>query len=178
MKWTRAEQKAYGSARRQRQWRKAHPEAQAAAHACAKTWRKENPERAKKSGVAWRKAHPQECRAMWLWSRYRIEAIEQQRMMTDQNQRCKLCRAPFTTFKSNRASSPCIEHGHQCSNRTNHGVKGPNGGCAKCIRGIVCQRCNSVVVRFLELYPDRQTVAEREYMADRPILRYRVEAGL
>ena len=50
-----------------------------------------------------------------------------------------------------------------------------DGGCAQCVRGLICEQCNLVVVRFLELYPDRGTVAEQIFMSDRPLLRYRAE---
>jgi hypothetical protein len=42
---------------------------------------------------------------------------------------------------------------------------------------LLCPQCNQIVVPFLEIYPARQTDAERWYMADRPILRYRANRG-
>jgi hypothetical protein len=115
-----------------------------------------------------------ESRRRW---QYGVEPAEYNRMLQEQVECCKLCHAPFQSRASNLKESPVIEHSHRCSNSHNHKQTGLMGGCAECVRGLVCQTCNHVVVRFLELYPDRQTDAERVYMADRPLLRYRAEAG-
>jgi|ERR1700676_2783292 len=124
----------------------------------------------------WGKSHPAQRLGARLRNKYDIVLSEYERMETEQENRCKICHRPFESFQNNRSASPSVDHSHLCPNRANHKNKSELGGCAECIRGVVCQQCNQVVVRFLELFPDRQTSAEREYMADRPILQYRIEA--
>ena len=121
-------------------------------------------------------------------SKYDVRPEEYDRMLIEQDNRCKLCRQPFGT---DRATAPCVEHKHVCANQVSHKrhvhakryrkwavTNRSEWGCAECVRGLVCRQCNQVVVRFLELYPNRATVAEQAYIADRPILRYRAEYHL
>lgn len=124
----------------------------------------------------WEKEHPVERKSARLRARHGIIGAEFQCMHDEQNHRCKLCRVQFTAFRVNRTTAPNIDHSHECPNKPHHKSKTETGGCAECIRGLICHTCNIVVVRFLELYPSRQTDEERAYMADRPILRYRTRA--
>ena len=100
---------------------------------------------------------------------YDILEPEYERLLAEQNFGCALCNQPFTV-------SPCVDHSHFCENQVNHRCKNIRGGCAECVRGLLCGSCNVIVVRFLEMYPDRMTETERTYFADRPIKRYRFGA--
>jgi hypothetical protein len=136
----------------------------------SRDWRKAHP----KYSSQWAKDHQEDRKATRVQGKYGITAAEYSRMINEQKHRWKLCRVVFTLFSVDREKSPDVDHDHLCPNKSNHRYLG-DGGCPECIRGIVCHTCNWVVVRFLELYPRRQRKAERAYMADRPILRYRQE---
>ena len=125
----------------------------------------------------WGAAHPTHQQANRVQYVYDMSKAEYARMLAEQDNRCKLCRRPFEPFKINRTASAHVDHSHTCPNRQNHKCKTDGGGCAECVRGAVCHQCNTIVIRFLELYPDRQTAAEHAYMADRPLLRYRAESS-
>jgi len=88
--------------------------------------------------------------------------------LMDQKNRCRLCGVRFD-FDSG-THKPNVDHDHGCSTPERH--HGPHG-CSNCIRGLICFFCNTVAVRFLDAYPDRQTEKERMYMKDRPLARYR-----
>lgn len=140
----------------------------------SKGWRKAHPGYSSQ----WEKGHPAAIKIARARSKYMMTVAEHSRMLNEQKHRCKLCRILFTTYHEDRTKSPNVDHSHLCPNKENHSQTGEAGGCPECIRGILCHICNIIVVRFLELYPNRQRAAERAYMADRPILRYRAEEQL
>jgi hypothetical protein len=151
--------------------RKAHHKAYQVA------WNKAHPGYNTRKKKAWRDAHPKPVKIFKMrGSRHDISLAEYHRMRDEQDNKCKLCRKSFTEFKIERTFAANVDHKHCCPNSANHRNTLDVGGCAECIRGIICHQCNVIVVRFIEMYPDRQTAAERTYMADRPILRYRSEA--
>ena len=155
-----------------RDWRKAH---KAQTNQTTKAWRAAHPEARKRHAhagyIAARSYRRADCRAR----NHQITIAEYDRMMTEQDSRCALCCAVFTEFHVNRQRSPNIDHNHACpdSGRHKRRIGCSEGGCAECVRGLICRRCNLIVVPFLELYPDRQTAAEQVYMATRPVKRYR-----
>jgi len=106
---------------------------------------------------------------------YGFILAEYNSMLAEQDNQCWLCRRPFP-------EAPQIDHAHDCPNKANHRNQSAGHGrrqefgCPECVRGLLCRFCNTVVVRFLETYPDRMTETERTYFADRPIKRYRFGA--
>jgi hypothetical protein len=82
----------------------------------------------------WRKDHPGCRRKEMLKSFYGLSLEAFQNMLRDQEHRCAICKREFT-------AKPCIDHNHGCC----PGIK----SCGKCVRGILCNRCN-VSLHILE----------------------------
>jgi len=161
-----------------REWRKSH---RAHATEYTKKWRISHPtERKRHAAKAWttRAAKPGVYRAHIQNNRFRmhaITAVEFERMLAERNKCCWLCGVALTAWAVNQRTASNIDHDHTCTSQANHRLSNNRAGCPQCVRGLICSVCNCVVVRFLELYPDRRTAAEHAYMSDRPILRYRAE---
>ncbi len=60
-----------------------------------------------------------------LWSKYRLRLEDWQKMWNDQNGKCALCKDREPTI---------VDHNHAC-------CSGPIS-CGKCVRALVCNRCN------------------------------------
>lgn len=87
-----------------------------------------------------------------LRSRYRITIEQQEKMLNECGGRCICGNMFFTDKKSN---APHIDHDHKCCNSER--------SCGKCVRGLLCFRCNSVL-GFLENEPRLLPEYLREYL--------------
>ena len=82
--------------------------------------------------LAWRKAHLEERRAQSRAYYYKLSPAQYTEWLASQDNKCSICLREFTeTIK------PYIDHDHTCcpSQRT----------CGKCIRGILCNDCNTLL---------------------------------
>lgn len=73
------------------------------------------------------------------WYRYRVTEEQFQEMLDNQNGSCAICKIPFPLTNSKMM----IDHNHAC-------CPDPRGTCGKCVRGILCQKCNIFVARVEE----------------------------
>lgn len=64
--------------------------------------------------------------ANWRQRTYHVSPEKFIDMMEKQEGRCEIC--------GKIMNPPCIDHDHSCCNRA--------GSCGKCIRGLLCHRCN------------------------------------
>jgi|SRR6187551_2418154 len=83
-------------------------------------------------------------RAKELQKRYGITIEQYNEMLAKQNGVCAICKQPEVLLAPNgEPRNLCVDHDHSCctSQRT----------CGKCIRGLLCQRCN-VALGYLENY--------------------------
>lgn len=71
-----------------------------------------------------------------LWSRYRLRPADYEAMLLKQNNSCGICERNFT-------ETPCVDHDHLCC-KADH-------SCGKCIRGLLCQRCNKLLGGYEEM---------------------------
>ncbi len=78
----------------------------------------------RKAAIQWR-----------LTTAYGITLEQRDQMLIDQAGRCAICADPMT--------SPCLDHDHAC-------CPGPRA-CGKCVRGLLCQSCNTVLGRSKDL---------------------------
>ena len=109
-----------------------------------------------RQSAQWRKDHPEEYRAAQrrystspkgraakrrsLLERFNLTQEQYDAMLADQGGVCAICRQPETHKHRGRGTivSLSIDHDHRCC----PGV----GSCGKCVRGLLCDRCN--VCRF------------------------------
>jgi hypothetical protein len=109
----------------------------------------------------------------WL-SRYQITDEDYRRMLDEQDNTCARCRTPFGA-----GNRPTVDHSHNCSNAAEHKSRPleyeVRMGCADCVRGLICKTCNTSVVPRLETFPEQQTESDKQYLASRPIQRYRAD---
>lgn len=85
----------------------------------AKTHAKENPEMLKKRI------------RKYTIKKYGISYEEYKNILIKQNNSCSICHINFDTINEN----PHIDHNHLC-------CPTPLNSCGKCVRGILCRRCN------------------------------------
>lgn len=91
----------------------------------AKKWRQENPEKYE----AWAEKNKDKRAASSRKYYYGITKEEFDSKMASQDARCAICHKPLTR--------PSLDHSHACC----PGKK----SCGKCIRGILCQGCNTII---------------------------------
>ncbi len=132
------------------------PEDKARAVALATSWRQSNVERAREAArrperrayaKAWRdqfaKDHPEEHRrrmmAVRLKSRYGVPIDRYDAMLAAQGGVCAVCRQTETLILSGTLAMLSVDHDHTCC----PGKK----SCGKCVRGLLCSRCNNVMGR-------------------------------
>jgi hypothetical protein len=70
-----------------------------------------------------------------LWAQYRMTLEEFDARMESQGGGCAICKAP--PAKTKRADRLSVDHDHRCC----PGVK----TCGKCVRGLLCTRCNNAL---------------------------------
>ena len=68
-------------------------------------------------------------RAYRLEKDYGLTVEQFDQMVEDQNNKCAACHEEFT-------STPHVDHDHACC---------PRGSCGKCIRGLLCRQCNTML---------------------------------
>lgn len=86
-----------------------------------------------RSTKAWNKKHPDKVRTHHLqFACGGISVVEYESLLKEQNYLCALCKKPDTKRLAvdHDHSSPCNK------------IHGPNQMCKKCIRGLLCNRCN------------------------------------
>jgi len=92
--------------------------------------------------------------ALYLRSRYHISPEQYEFMLDSQNHRC-ICGREFNR-QGTKWLLPHIDHDHKCCSK---GIS-----CGKCIRGLLCFRCNTVL-GLLEPDPHLLPYYLREYLA-------------
>jgi Recombination endonuclease VII len=96
-----------------------------------------HPEKNKNRTKAWRKNNPDKSKESYRNARYSITSEYFQELLLSQNNQCRIC---CNTFSAEL--SPNVDHDHSCC-PVNSMV------CGKCIRGLLCGRCNKAI-GFLE----------------------------
>jgi hypothetical protein len=105
-------------------WMAAHPEKLAA-------WKAKNPEKSAIYSATYRAKHPN--------ARYNLSRERRLALLAAQDNRCAICRVEFG---SARALRPHIDHDHRCCSG--------NKSCGNCIRGLLCSKCNGLLLSALE----------------------------
>jgi hypothetical protein len=106
--------------------------------------------------VAWRDYRHE----MRLRRRYHLPWEQYQTKLAAQNYAC-ICGKPFNR-DGGKSSAPHVDHNHLCCSG--------DTSCGKCVRGILCFRCNSVL-GFLESEPHLLPDYLKVYLAKYPLSR-------
>ena len=97
-------------------------------------WSKDNPKRVKYLQKRWRKLKPEQAliryRRHRLKTKYGLTLETFDALFASQNRRCALCNI-------NTCRQWNIDHDHKCCSTTKT--------CGKCIRGILCNNCNTML---------------------------------
>ncbi len=96
--------------------------------------------------------------------RYEISAADYAALYEFQGGRCALCR--IATGKARRLA---VDHDHELAKLHDHPV---DQGCAMCIRGLLCKRCNRYGVPLTHLAVERA----REYLIHPPARKVLIHA--
>lgn len=92
-------------------------------------------------------------------SRYGLTAGQYAALVAEAGGRCQLCGDPETRMKGGEFVPLSVDHDHACC----EGRK----ACGRCVRGLVCNSCNSRLLPAVEGKPELQSDAVREYLARR-----------
>lgn len=97
-------------------------------------WRKEH------SGYTrrWREEHREEISDYSRRQRYSLKAGEYEVILAQQEGVCTVCHQPETRRCAGGVMSLAVDHDHETGQ----------------VRGLLCNRCNTVVVKAIEDYPD------------------------
>lgn len=94
-------------------------------------WARLHPERVKEIKAKYRKSPPDKSKDGHLQRNYGMSLQQRENAMRSQFYRCAICNTPFVF------TQPCVDHDHVCC----PGKK----SCGKCLRQILCWRCNIVL---------------------------------
>lgn len=95
-----------------------------------KKWKNNNRQKFRQSTERWRKRNPE---LMFFYS-YGISHEEFKSMLNLQDNKCAICSSPFSGRCDQR-----VDHNHSCCNKRGKKL------CGKCIRGILCNNCNTAI---------------------------------
>lgn len=107
----------------------------ACANEAAKQWYEANKERAAERSRGRRRTPGAGAEYADRWRRtmrYGLPEGRFEEMLTEQDNACALCREPFDLEAPRRQAH--IDHDHQCC--------AGQRSCGKCVRGLLCYRCN------------------------------------
>lgn len=102
----------------------------------------------------WRERNPEKVRAAKRKHRYGITGQEYTRLLAAQGERCAICR----TADPGAGQTWNVDHDHGC-------CPGERS-CGRCVRGLLCKRCNTGVGMFRD-DPDRLAAAAAYLIANR-----------
>jgi hypothetical protein len=100
-------------------------------------YRKDNPDSTRQCVSNYRKQNPEKVKDSQLRTKYGISLDKRNEMIDNQGGKCLLCDVEFSEKWDER---PGVDHDHTCCPGSST--------CGKCIRGILCLRCNAWLGRF------------------------------
>jgi hypothetical protein len=90
----------------------------------------------------WKALNPEKVKDGMRQRVYKLTPEQYRHLLEEQEHKCKVCRKLFTEQKMD---IPCIDHNHLCCSGKE--------SCGKCVRGVICYRCN-VVLGFVNDAPE------------------------
>jgi hypothetical protein len=91
----------------------------------SKKWRQENPEKYK----AWAEKNKEKRQAASRRFEYKLTEEQFQEKLKTQDNKCAICKQELVR--------PVVDHDHSCCSQ--------RGACGNCNRGILCQKCNTII---------------------------------
>lgn len=106
-----------------------------------------------------RNARPEVKDRQFIWklkNLYHISLEEYNNLLRDQGGVCAICKKPDP-----RGTRLCIDHDHAC-------CPGDQGSCGKCIRGLLCVKCNRALGYFDDSIENTENAASylKKYAAN------------
>lgn len=98
-------------------------------------WRKRNKEKIRKYARAYRYKNPDIISRKNRKYLYQVTDDLFQQLLSKQNHKCAVCDTEFSDTEK-----PHIDHDHSCCSGQR--------SCGKCIRGLLCTRCNKAIGSF------------------------------
>ena len=152
MKRDKAKRAAY-----MRAYRKKHP---SASTKFTSAWAKRNPDRHKKlqreSAIRIKGRNPRGHLAWQLRTKYNITVERYEEILALQGGACAICKSPPSIGKR-----LCVDHDHRCCPFDGRSSKkGALRCCGKCIRGLLCDRCNKGLGYFKDNQVSLRLAAE------------------
>jgi len=89
-----------------------------------------------------RKEHPEIYREYELRSHFNLSVEQYNTMFTEQNGLCFICHKPETVFRKGSTLPLTVDHNHSCCPSST--------SCGKCVRHLLCFRCNSGLGYFMD----------------------------
>ena len=89
---------------------------------------------------AWYAKHPGKHRESRLQHVYGLTLDGYESLLVEQGGGCRICRQPETVTRAGHVLALTVDHDHAC-------CSGPRS-CGRCIRGLICHRCNRAIGLF------------------------------
>lgn len=98
--------------------------------------KRQNPDRIQKN-KDWVRDNPDKLKQYRL-NKYNMTSEQYDDMLAAQHGLCKIC--SWLLSDDTRGTRPCVDHDHSCCSGKN--------SCGKCVRGIICDDCNTALGKF------------------------------
>jgi len=95
-----------------------------------RAWNVRHPEARREAGVRYQRANAERVSKATREKKYKMTMAEIDAMIADQGNACKLCRGEL-------GDTWTVDHDHKCCPKAHT--------CGRCIRGILCRRCNIAI---------------------------------
>lgn len=96
----------------------------------------------RRSMAKWRKANPETCRANRLKYHLGISVDQYDALFIAQNGLCAICKQPESAQQNRIPQHLAVDHDHSCCP--------DKKSCGRCIRGLLCSRCNLALGHLYE----------------------------
>lgn len=114
----------------------------------ARLYRKNNPEKVKATREKYQQDR-EKIRLLVLKNMYNLSSEEYFNMLENQKHRCAIC----GTDNPGKGKSFSVDHDHACCSEDKK-------SCGKCVRGLICQPCNSGLGYFRDSCDNLQKACE------------------
>jgi len=119
-----------------------------------KRWYTKNRARRLKVSAAWTADNQDRRRNAWLLRVHSITLLEYNKLLVKQDYKCAICETPACSLDQRLF----VDHDHSCCPNSRH-------HCNKCIRGLLCFKCNRAIGLLDDSHGNAQRAAN--YLANK-----------